>query len=215
MIVKINAVRRFGLHLTLLLALGSAPLVHAQDSENAPPTEQLARSESDASKPLTESLFDTSDDKPPLLIKSKTLSLDAKNRTFTYEGNVEVVRADLTITSSVMVGEYDDKNRIRTITCKDNVVITKGADMTASSNRAVYNVLQGTIELTEGPELINRGNALTADKVTIFVEEDRSEAEGDVRVRVIKTEGEESKSGGAPFSDLLGSSGKRSASVSQ
>ena len=170
---------------------GAAPTENAAQAGSAP-SEAKPK---DSGKGAT-SLFETSGNKnEPIYIKSNTLTLDSKGRTFTYDGNVEVVQGDLTITAATMIGVYDEKNRIRTITCKDNVVITKGADMKANANRALYNVLVGTIELTENPELINKGNALSADKITIFVEEERSEAEGDVRVRVVKAEGEEKGSG--------------------
>ena len=56
--------------------------------------------------------------------------------------------------------------------------------MRASSDKAVYDVKADTIELTEAPELFHNGNNLTADKVTLFLAEDRSKAEGNVRVKV-------------------------------
>lgn len=124
----------------------------------------------------------------PLTIKSNTVSLDAKDRVFTYRGAVQVNRGDLVINSDLMTGRYDDQNRIQTVTCEDNVVITRGADLRATANRAVYFVPKGIIELTEGPELFRGGNALSADKVRIFVDEDRSDAEGNVQVKVAKSE---------------------------
>ncbi len=122
----------------------------------------------------------------PLYVKSDTLQLDSKQRVFTYKGNVEVVRNDVTITGNVVEGHYDGQNKLQTIIAMGNVVITKGETMRSTANRAVYNVAAATIELTEGPELYREGNALAADKVTMFINEDRSEAEGNVRVKVIK-----------------------------
>ena len=122
----------------------------------------------------------------PLFIKSDTLELNSKEHVFTYKGNVEVVREDVTITAEIVEGQYDDKNQLQTILCRQNVVITKGESMRSTANRAVYHVASATIELTEGPELYREGNALAADKVTMYINEDRSEAEGNVRVKVIK-----------------------------
>lgn len=122
----------------------------------------------------------------PLYIKSDTLELNSKARVFVYKGNVELVRDDVTITATTIEGKYDAQSRLETVVCRGNVVITKGEGMRATSNRAVYNVAAATIELTEAPELFREGNALSADKVTIFIKEDRSEAEGNVRVKVIK-----------------------------
>ncbi|MFN8389128.1 MAG: LptA/OstA family protein [Bdellovibrionota bacterium] len=124
----------------------------------------------------------------PLFIKSDTLELNSKDHVFVYKGNVEIVRNDITITAKTVEGKYDEQNRIQTIVCKENVVITRGQAMRATSNRAVYHVDNSTIEMTEGPELYKEGNALAADKVTVYLDEDRSEAEGNVRVKVIKAQ---------------------------
>jgi lipopolysaccharide transport protein LptA len=129
-----------------------------------------------------------------VLIKSKTLTLDAKKRVFTYRDNVEIVRDDLNITANTVVGNYDENDEIKLITCEGNVVITRGPELRATSNRASYDVPRGVITMTEGPELTDKGNVLNADKVTIYVNEDRSEAEGNVRVKVIKA------SSGSPLS---------------
>jgi lipopolysaccharide export system protein LptA len=126
-------------------------------------------------------------DKAPLFIRSATVTLDAKNRVFVYRDDVEITRADMVITADVVTGRYNAASEIETVICEQNVVITKGDRMKATSNKAVYNVKSGTVVLTAGPELNDRGNVLAADKVTIFVNEDRSEAEGNVRVKVTQT----------------------------
>jgi lipopolysaccharide transport protein LptA len=151
------------------------------------------------------SLKKVEEDQEPLFIKSNTLTLESRERVFTYRGNVEATKGDMKITSEVMRGNYDEENRIKTITAEGNVAITRGEDLKATSNRAVYTVATATIVLTEGPEVINNGNALTADKVTLFLNEDRSEAEGEVRVKVIK-QGEEGGKG------VLGGFSSKSAS---
>lgn len=124
----------------------------------------------------------------PLFIKSDNLNLDSKQRIFTYEGNVEVTRGDVRITADRVIGKYDDKNQIQTVVCENNVVLTRGEDMRAISNRAVYRLASATIILTEGPELAREGNVLAADKITVFVNEDKSEAEGNVRVKVVNSD---------------------------
>ena len=52
-------------------------------------------------------------DNVPLFIKSDTVTLDSKERVFTYRGNVEVTRDDLIITSDIMTGRYDQQNRMQ------------------------------------------------------------------------------------------------------
>lgn len=139
------------------------------------------------------------DKKPPIFISSKKADLNSKDRIFNYRENVEVVREDLTITADLVVGKYNDQNEMEVITCEQNVVITKGDTLRSTSNRAVYDVKSARIVLTENPEINDHGNILSADKVIIFVDEDRSEAEGNVRVKVTKSNGA-GVLGGASFS---------------
>ena len=122
----------------------------------------------------------------PLSINSNNLSLDTAKRVFSYSGNVKLTRGDITITSDRLIGEYGADNQIHTVTCDDNVVITKGTGMQAKSEHAVYNVKKEIIELTEAPELLKDGSLLSADKIRVFVNQDKSEAEGNVRVKVIQ-----------------------------
>lgn len=149
-------------------------------------------------KPMNTSLKDvmgagSSTPDMPLYIKSDSLALDSKGRVFTYTGNVQVVRDDLTITADSVEGRYDEQSRLQTIIARSNVVITKGESMKATANRAHYKVGSAVIELTENPELYRAGNALAADKVTMYINEDRSEAEGNVRMKVVKTDEAEAR----------------------
>jgi lipopolysaccharide export system protein LptA len=92
-----------------------------------------------------------------------------------------------------VIGKYNESNEIHTVVCEDNIVFTKGEGMRANANRAVYTVSESKIVLSEAPELARAGNILSADKITIFVDEDRSEAEGNVRVKVIQGENDQIK----------------------
>ena len=131
-------------------------------------------------------LGDNSKTKGPLLINSDNLSLDAVKRVFTYTGNVKLNRGDVEIKSDRLTGEYGENNEIHTVICDDNVVITRGEGLKAKSEHAVYHVKLAIIELTEAPELFKDGSLLSADKIKIFVDEDKSEAQGNVRVKVIQ-----------------------------
>ncbi len=124
----------------------------------------------------------------PVFIQSDTLSLNSKERIFTYKGNVKIKRADVEITTDIMVGKYAENQELETIVCQGNVVVTRPPETRATSNRAFYNLKSGKIELTENPELARGSNVLVADKIIMYVDEDKSEAEGNVRVKVIKTD---------------------------
>ncbi len=158
----------------IILFLVLTAVANAQAEAKGNPLKGLVRDSDKAEKNL------------PLLIKSDSLQVNAVERKFIYEGNVRAERGDILLTSDRMIGKYDKNNELETVVCEKNVVITRGADMRATSEHAFYDVKKAMVELTEGPELINKGNALTADKIRVFLDEDRSEAEGSVRVRVIQ-----------------------------
>ena len=122
----------------------------------------------------------------PVFIKSQSLTIDSKKRVFVYNGNVEIRRGDLLITSDLVEGYYNEQSKIEKVVCDGNVVISRGEDLRASADRAEYDLNNATIELTQSPELSHHGSALSADKVTLYVDEDKSKAEGNVRVKVIK-----------------------------
>lgn len=123
--------------------------------------------------------------KEPTYIKADSLRLSSKDQLFVYHGNVFVRQGDLTITADELEGRYTAKNEIESLTAVKNVVITKAA-LKATSQRAVYTSSSATVVLTEGPELWQKGSVLTADAVTIYLNENRSTADGTVRVKLIK-----------------------------
>ena len=124
--------------------------------------------------------------KLPTFIKSASLVLKANERVFAYEGGVEVRQGDLTLTASALEGNYTEKNQINQLTARDNVVILKGENIRATGERALFENATQTITLTNNPELQQDGSILTADTIKIFLEENRSVAEGNVRVKLIK-----------------------------
>jgi len=128
------------------------------------------------------------DSNVPIFINSDKLSANSEKRIFSYQGNVELRRGDVFVTSDTMLGFYDSNNELETIIFEKNVVITRGEEMRASSERAEYDVKSEIIEMTQNPEILQNGNILTADKVLLFVLENRSEAVGNVRVKLIRSE---------------------------
>lgn len=170
-----------------LLCAVASPVV-AQPKEAKPAQEKPKEGGKDSSLKSLLGGGSEKDKQTPLYIKSNSLSLDSNIRTFTYSGNVQIDRGALVITADVVVGKYDENNQLQSVICENNVVVTNEQDMRASSNRAVYDLASATIVMTESPELARQGNVLSADKVTVYVNENRSEAEGNVRVKVLKAD---------------------------
>ncbi len=125
-------------------------------------------------------------DDAPTFIKADSLSLNTNSRVFTYSGNVEVTRGELKLTAAKLEGQYDANNQIDTLTALTNVVIVKGDAIRAVCQKAIYEKKSETLVLTDNPELQQDGSILTADAITLFLTDDRSTAEGNVRVKLIK-----------------------------
>jgi lipopolysaccharide export system protein LptA len=125
-------------------------------------------------------------------ITSDALSLNTIKRVFSYQGNVKVTQGDLTLESDRLQGKYSENNELQSLEAAGNVVITRGDDIEARSNRAIYDNANQVVTLSENPELRQNGGTLTADVIRIFLDEDRSVAEGEVRMRL---EGQEQQTG--------------------
>jgi lipopolysaccharide export system protein LptA len=122
------------------------------------------------------------------VVTANKLLLLSEARKFTYTGKVKVVQGDLTLFSDKLDGNYSEENKIEQMIAIDNVIIEKGVEIKAKGSKAVFTEKNKTMVLTGNPEILQGKNILTADKITIFLEENRSIAEGQVFVKVIDTE---------------------------
>lgn len=137
---------------------------------------------------LSDKAFDDSFSKLPTNISSDTLTLRQEDRVFVYNGNVSVTQGDMTLTSKTLEGTYNEQNQIEKLIARGDVLITK-ADIKATSQQALYEAKDSTLTLIDNPELEQNGSILTADKIRIFLNDNRSQAEGQVRVKLINKEG--------------------------
>ncbi|MDZ4785225.1 MAG: lipopolysaccharide transport periplasmic protein LptA [bacterium] len=125
----------------------------------------------------------------PTTITSDSMTLKNKENRFVYTGNVVLDKGDLKMTSDRLEGKYNEGQGIEDLEALDNVVITKGAEIKARSNKAVYDQKTETLVLTDNPEVTQNQSILNADLVRIFLQENRSTAEGNVRVKLIEKNG--------------------------
>lgn len=121
----------------------------------------------------------------PTFIDSDSLTLNSNDRAFTYLGNVKVTKGDMILTADRVEGSYTENNKINSLVAKKNVVIIKGPTIRATSDKAIYDAAKEIITLVENPEITQEGNTLSADVVKIFLAENRSVAEGQVRMKML------------------------------
>jgi lipopolysaccharide export system protein LptA len=141
---------------------------------------------SSASNILDSKAFDSSFGKLPTYITSDSLTFNAKERIFAYQGNVQVTQGDMRLTSKTLEGTYSEKNELQKLVAKGDVIITK-QDIQATGQIASYDAIASIVTLTDNPQLQQKESILRADKIKIFLNENRSQAEGDVRVTFVNT----------------------------
>lgn len=165
--------RQYITALTCLLAISSSS--YAQNN----PTGSM-------SNLMDSKAFDDSFGKLPTNITSDSLSFNAKDRVFAYTGNVQVTQGDMRLTSKTLEGTYSEKNELLKLVAKGDVFIAK-QDIQATGQIAAYDAVAAIVTLTENPQLQQKESILRADKIKIFLNENRSQAEGDVRVTFVNS----------------------------
>lgn len=152
------------------------------------PSASFAQSGTTSTAPsiLDPKAFDSSFGKLPTNITSDALTFNAKDRVFAYQGNVQVTQGDMRLTSKTLEGTYNDKNELQKLVAKGDVLITK-QDIQATGQIASYDAVAAIVTLTDNPQLQQKESILRADKIKIFLNENRSQAEGDVRVTFVNT----------------------------
>ena len=119
----------------------------------------------------------------------------------TYDGNVKVKQGDVTMSCDRLVIDYNVKgakptqdarnpkltadmqtvSNMRSITASGNVKIVQG-DRMAMAGKAVFDNDKRTIELTDNPRLWQGPDRLIGNKIVIYIDENRSEVDSEVRV---------------------------------
>ena len=92
----------------------------------------------------------------------------------------------MVLKANKVTGYYSKDNKIEKLVAEGKVDISQGATIKARSEEAVYDAVKKIIVLTKNPELEKDRSLLSADEITIFIEEERSTAKGQVRVKLLQ-----------------------------
>ncbi len=109
-------------------------------------------------------------------ITSDGMDMNFQAHNATFIGNVKVVEVRMTLYADKMIVYFSaDDNKPQRIECTGNVLIEQpGAKRKAKSDRAVYDVIKGTIELMGNPSLNIGGHTLEkVEKITYFRDDER------------------------------------------
>lgn len=129
----------------------------------------------------------------PIAVRSDKLEFSYRDRLLTYTGDVVVTQGDLTLradTLQVTIGE-EGADRLETITALGAVQVSQG-NRTASGGRGVFDQRTRTIELSENAVLTEGPNKITGERVTVYLDEQRSVVDGgERRVQALLFPGED------------------------
>lgn len=123
----------------------------------------------------------------PLEITSQRLEADDRAQLVTFSGDVVARQADLVIYAQKITVRYGGKDRrIESITAEQDVRIVQGAKV-ATAQYAALDQLKGEIVLTGDPEVHQGKDTVTGEKITFFLDQDRSviSSSGESRVNAI------------------------------
>jgi len=128
--------------------------------------------------------------KEPIVVTSDTLEYDYKTNVVVYRGDVIAVQADTKVRSdtlTVTLAAQKDSDppdtakkgdqRLQEVIAVGNVRIDNGTRW-ATGGRAVFEQTTRTLVLTENPVLHDGANEVSGDRVTLYLDENRSVVDG-------------------------------------
>ncbi len=131
---------------------------------------------------------DKKSDQQPVVIESKTMEMNNELKIVTFKGDVNAKKENFVIDCDKMLVYYagssgnqgtadESKTKIDKIVATGNVVITRAKGGTATAEKATYYQKDEKIVLTGNPIMKQGGDLVKADRITIFLEDDRSVVE--------------------------------------
>ena len=118
----------------------------------------------------------------PLVITADRMDAEQLGEKVTFTGNVTLKKEGTIFSSDVMTVLYDTGTKdIKEVKAQGNVVVRK-EDRVGLSDRAVYDRRGATIVLTGNARIIENESQFGGEKITLFMDDDRSIIEGGGKV---------------------------------
>jgi lipopolysaccharide export system protein LptA len=149
----------------------------------------------------TERGFGFTASRAPIDITSDTVEADQKRNTVTFKGNVVAKQEDTTLYANTLTITYDpDTKKLKQIVAVGNVKVVQ-LDRRATGQKATFDQDKNKVVL-DGEAVVREGtNVIRGERITFYVDEERSVVEGGKGSRVStsitpppKEEGEGKKS---------------------
>lgn len=123
----------------------------------------------------------------PIDITSDTVEGDQKQNTVTFKGNVVAKQEDMTLYANILIIIYDpDTKKLKEIVATGNVKVVQ-LDRRATGQKVTFDQDQNKVVL-DGDAVIREGtNVIRGERITFYVEEERSVVESGKGGRVTTT----------------------------
>ncbi len=121
----------------------------------------------------------------PIDISSDSVEADQKKNTITFKGNVVAKQEDITLYANTLIILYDpDTKQLKEIRAIGNVKVVQ-RERRATGQKATFHQDENKVVL-DGEAVVREGeNVIRGEKITFYVNEERSVVEGGKGGRVI------------------------------
>ncbi|MBI5892930.1 MAG: lipopolysaccharide transport periplasmic protein LptA [Deltaproteobacteria bacterium] len=130
----------------------------------------------------------TKADEPPqpINITSNRMDANKKEQIVIFTGNVVAVQKDMTIDSDELKVYYTEGDDVREIIAIGNVKITQ-PNRVATGEKAVYTKADSKVVLTGNPQAQQGNDTVKGDRITVFLNDNKSivESDGTSRVKAV------------------------------
>jgi lipopolysaccharide transport protein LptA len=133
-----------------------------------------------------------------LSIQADTVEMDFAANSAVFTGNVHVEDSAMVLNADKMTIFLKEGNELRRIEAEGNVTIREiGADRTAKAGKAVYDVENDTVTLSESPSLIEEGKGMMTEADTFVYKraEQKFVATGRPKFKVLVKKGSAARDG--------------------
>ena len=122
----------------------------------------------------------------PITITSNNMEARKKENLVIFKGDVKAEQKDYTLYAKELYVYYADGKEIKEMIAIENVRIVQ-LNKVATGEKAVYTRENRTVVLTGNPQVEEDCDVVKGDKITIFLDEDKSlvEGSGDKRVKAV------------------------------
>ncbi|MBI3753798.1 MAG: lipopolysaccharide transport periplasmic protein LptA [Deltaproteobacteria bacterium] len=127
----------------------------------------------------------------PITITSNSMEARKKENLVIFKGDVKAEQKDYTLYSKELYVYYADGQQIKEMIATGDVKIVQANKM-ATGEKAVYTREDRTVVLTGNPQVEQDCDSVKGDKITIFLDEDKSLVEGSVKA-VVNPKNEKTK----------------------